>query len=81
MKLSEAILAGATILKTKGPTWDKNWWNAAALGLGLEDSTRLYWDNPWGIVPGSDLEMWLRGTVREGYRWGQVIRKLREYNA
>lgn len=79
MKLSEALLAGATILKTKGPTWEDDCWDAAALGLGTESAAVLYWSNPWGITPGDDLELWLRLVVLYRYRWGQVIKKLQSY--
>lgn len=86
MKLSDAILAGTLLLKTRGPSWDDDCWSAAAAGLLGAVPTpaqvaALYWDNPWNIAPGSDMEMWLRGTVRESYRWFQVIQKLQAYSA
>ena len=81
MKLSEAIAAGAAILKTRGPTYGEDCWTAIALGLEWPDLNSLYWNNPWGILPGDDLEMWLRGTTREKYHWSQVIKKLQAHGA
>jgi hypothetical protein len=46
-----------------------------------DEKRALYWDNEWGIAPGSDLEMWMRGTVRERYHWSQVLKKLRAHGA
>lgn len=84
MKLSDAIEKGATILGTRGPSDDDDCWVAASLGLGGTASadvvSDLYWNNPWGITSGSDMEMWLRGTIRECYHWSQVIKKLRAYS-
>jgi len=86
MNLSDAIERGAQVLKTPGPTWDCDCWHALDAGLTGQqpDETRirlLYWENPWGVTPGSDLEMWLRGVVREGYHWSAVIKKLRLWGA
>jgi hypothetical protein len=86
MKLSDAIEAGAALLKTTGPTVTEDCYAALASGLAGRVATRdekraLYWDNEWGIAPGSDLEMWMRGTVRERYHWSQVLKKLRAHGA
>lgn len=85
MKLSEALLAGATILKSK-PSFNEDCWSALAAGLHgtrpSDDQVRaLYWENPWGIVPGSDLEYWFRLAILHGLRWGQIIKKLQGHNA
>ena len=47
----------------------------------IKEHCQFYWANPWNIVPGSDLELWLRMTAIHGYRWADVIQKLRGYDA
>jgi hypothetical protein len=86
VKLSDAIEAGARLLGTPGPLHVVDCWTAAEAGLsGVVPDTApvntLYWENPWGIRPGSDLEHWLRLTVTFRYRWSDVLRRLRGYGA
>jgi len=47
----------------------------------IREHCQFYWDNPWKIVPGSDLEIWLRMTAIHEYRWADVVGKLRGYGA
>lgn len=100
MKLSDAIQAGAGLLKTDGPTFQlkggvvavdgvsqcNDALTAAQVGIlerrpTIREHCQFYWDNPWKITPGGDLEMWLRMTAIHGYRWADVIAKLRGYGA
>jgi len=87
MKLSEALRAGARLLKTQGPDWELgDCWDALAAGLhGARQDTQtvnqLYWENPWGITPNSDLEMWLRLVVVHKLRWFDVITRLEKHSA
>lgn len=85
MRLSDAIEKGAGILCTPGPLFpcDDALVAAQAGELGraptIAEQCAYYWDNPHGIKPGDDLEHWLRLTVIHGYRWSDVISKLRGY--
>ena len=100
MKLSDAIQAGAGLLKTEGPTFALHGGVVALDGVSqcadaltaaqagllgrrptIKEHCQFYWVNPWNITPGSDLEMWLRMTAIHGYRWADVIHKLRGYEA
>lgn len=86
MKLSDAIEAGARLLNTPGPSHLVDCYVAAQAGLAQrtpspEEQCAFYWDNPWGIAPFSELELWLRLTVTQGYRWAEVLNKLRSYDA
>lgn len=100
MKLSDAIQAGAAVLKTPGPTFMLRGGVVAVDGISqcedaltgaqcgvlgrrpnIKEHCQFYWDNPWRITPGSDLELWLRMTAIHCYRWADVIAKLRGYGA
>ena len=84
MKLSDAIQAGAGMLQTPGPSHVLDCWTAAQAGLlgrwpSPAETCPFYWENPWGIAPGSDLEYWLRLTVTAKYHWSDIIKRLRRF--
>jgi hypothetical protein len=100
LKLSDAIQAGAAILKTPGPAFVlrnnltaidgisqcEDALTCAQIGIlgrrpSIKEHCQFYWDNRWKIVPGSDLELWLRLTAIHHYRWAEVLARLREYGA
>jgi hypothetical protein len=81
VKLSDAIEAGTLVLKTQGPTFKLDAWDAAAAGILGAPATHaqvatLYWNNPW-CRPGDDLEMWLRIITLDRPRWFVVLSQLR----
>jgi len=85
MKLSEAIQAGATLLKTTGPHFTKgDCLTAAQAGLlgrlpTEQESNDFYWQNQFNATAFTDLEYWMRMAVIFKYRWADVITKLRRY--
>lgn len=96
MRFSDAIEAGAAKLNSPGPDFrphqlTPNLWAAPdvllAAQIGLlgrmpttEETRTFYYDNPWAPFS-SDMEMWCRMAIFHEYKWNDVIKKLREYNA
>lgn len=86
MKLSEALLAGAAILGTRGPRIGSDCWDALAAGVYGHIAepwavNELYWSNPWGVQPHSDLEMWLRLVETHRMTWDEIATKLEGHGA
>lgn len=94
MQLSDAIAAGARVLKTVGPTYQLvpvggveipgDIPTAAQIGvLGrvptLAEIRAFYFMNEFGMVFETDLEYWSRMAVIHKYKWSDVINKLKEY--
>ena len=83
MKLSEAIIAGAVVLKTTGPSFKQDIWVCAqAATLGREptpgESCAFYWNNPW-MKPGDMLEFWARLIIFDEPRWFVVVSQLKQF--
>lgn len=89
MRLSDAIERGATILQTRGPSFEAGDCTVAmAAGvLGRlptqAEANAHYWSQHSfdGLVvnPCEALELWMRYAVLHRYRWADVISKLRGY--
>lgn len=97
MKLSDAIVAGATVLKTEGPSHEiyrastgavycLDVLTAAQIGLlgripNEAEYLMFYWSNQWGATHGTPLMAWMRMTEAHSYRWATVIKQLKSYGA